>query len=401
MPSFHYRALEADGTPRRGDLEAQDSAAVTRLLHKRGLLVVQVRAAAGGGWRLRRGSRLKQQTVLNFTQQLAILLSAGQPLEQALAVLLKHQADEGARAKALLERVRERVKGGKPLSAAMAEEDGQFSTLYLSIVRAGEASGALQDTLQQLSDYLERRQILRGQVVNALIYPAFLVVGVLGALTLLVGYVVPQFVPIFQDLGVPLPLITEAILTAGLFLGEHWPWLLGLLAVAASGWPAYWRAPARKLRLHRRLLGWPLIGVLLKRLEAARLARTLGTLLYNGVPMLEALAITREVCVNQAVAELVALALERVRNGTALATALDDDRLLPPLALQMIQVGEQAGQLDRVLLKVADVFDLQARRSIDRLLAALVPTLTLVMALLVAVIMLAIMLPLMSLTNNL
>ena len=401
MPRFHYKALEADGTARQGDLEAADSAAVAQLLHKRGLMVVDVQAGRGNGWRARGTARLKQAFVLNFTQQLAILLGAGQPLEQALGVLLKQQSGEGTRAYALLERIRERVKGGQALSSAMGEEDGQFSALYLSVVRAGEASGALHDTLEQLSDYVERRQVLKGQLINALIYPAFLVVGVLGALILLVAYVVPQFVPIFKDLGVPLPLVTEAILAIGLAIGGYWPWLLAGLAAAVLAWPAYWRQPERKRRLHRRLLGLPVIGVLAQRLEIARLARTLGTLLHNGVPLLEALAIAREVCVNQAVAELVDLALDRVRNGGSLAAALHDDRLLPSLALQMIEVGEQAGQLDRVLLKVADVFDQQAQRSIDRLLAALVPTLTLVMALLVAVIMLAIMLPLMSLTNNL
>ncbi|HKS13368.1 MAG TPA: type II secretion system F family protein [Pseudomonas sp.] len=401
MPRFHYKALEADGTARQGDLEAADSAAAAQVLHKRGLLVVQVQAGQGRGWRARSTARLKQAFVLNFTQQLAILLGAGQPLEQALAVLLRQQSGEGTAAHAVLERIRERVKGGKALSTAMAEEDGQFPALYLSVVRAGEASGALHDTLQQLSDYLERREVLKGQLVNALIYPVFLVVGVIAALILLIAYVVPQFVPIFKDLGVPLPLITEAILATGLFIANRWPWLLAALATLSLAWPAYWRAPERKRRLHRRLLAMPVVGELGQRLEVARLARTLGTLLRNGVPLLEALAIARQVCLNQAVAELVDLALARVRNGGSLAAALHDDQLLPSLALQMIEVGEQAGQLDRVLLKVADVFDQQAQRSIDRLLAALVPTLTLVMALLVAVIMLAIMLPLMSLTNTL
>ena len=400
MPRFHYRALESDGSLRRGSIEAADAAAVTQVLHQRGLLVAQVSAGQGRerGWR--RSGRLKQHAVLNLTQQLAILLGAGQPLEQALGVLIKQRAEAGNRVRLMLERIRERVKAGEALSVAMADEDGQFSALYLSMVRAGEASGALHDTLQQLSDYLERRQVLRGQVINALIYPAFLIVGVLGALILMVAYVVPQFVPIFADLGVPLPLITEVILTAGVFLGQHGLWLLAALAVVLLGWPAYRRGAGRKLRLDRRLLNLPVLGVLNQRLEAARLARTLGTLLFNGVALLEALAITREACGNQAVGQLMDIALERVRNGGSLAAALDDDRLLPALALQMIQVGEQAGQLDRVLLKVADVFDQQARRSIDRLLAALVPTLTLVMAVLVAVIMLAIMLPLMSLTNN-
>jgi general secretion pathway protein F len=400
MPRFQYRAMEADGSAREGILEAADCAAVAEMLHNRGLLVMHIEAGAGRRWPWQRSSSLGHDGLLNFTQQLAILLSAGQPLEQALGVLIRQPGAEDAKARPLMERIRERVKGGVPLSVAMAEEDGQFSTLYLSLVRAGEASGALQDTLHQLGEYLERRQVLRGQVINALIYPAFLIVGVLGALVLLMAYVVPQFAPIFADLGVPLPLVTELIMSMGIFLSEYWPVLLLALALVTMCLPLYWRAPTRRLRLHRQLLAVPVIGVLAQRLEAARLSRTLGTLLYNGVPLLEALTIARQVCSNAAVAQLMELALERVRNGGSLASALDDERLLPSLALQMIQVGEQAGQLDRMLLKVAEVFDQQAQRSIARLLAALVPALTVVMAVMVAVIMLAIMLPLMSLTNT-
>jgi general secretion pathway protein F len=392
--------MEANGTAHEGDLDAASVAQVAAMLHKRGLMVMRIDAGRDRRRPWQRSTVLGQDPLLNFTQQIAILLGAGQPLEQALTVLIKQPGREGLHARVLIERIRDRVKGGVALSTAMAEEDGQFSALYLSLVRAGEASGALQDTLRQLGQYLERRQVLRGQVINALIYPAFLVVGVLGALLLLMAYVVPQFVPIFNDLGVPLPLITELILSVGLFLADHWPWLSGMVLLVLASTPAYWRQPARRLRLHRRLLGVPIIGVLIQRLEAARLARTLGTLLSNGVALLEALTIARQVCANVAIAGLVDAAIEQVRNGGSLAAALDDDRLLPALALQMIQVGEQAGQLDQMLLKVADVFDQQAQRSIARLLAALVPVLTLIMAVLVGVIMLAIMLPLMSLTNS-
>jgi general secretion pathway protein F len=400
MALFHYRALASDGTELRGGLDAADREAAARCLHQRGLLVMHVEAGMASRLQLRRRTVLRADALFNFTQQLATLLGAGQSLEQALGVLVSQPGREGQRGRPLIERVRERVKEGYALSSAMAEEHGQFSPLYLSLVRAGEASGALQQTLHQLADYLERRQVLRGEITNALIYPAFLLTGVLGALLLLMGYVVPQFVPIFQDLGVPLPLITEAILGCGLFIAGNWLWLAAVGALLLLAGSAYWRQPAQRLRLDRRLLGLPVVGGLWQRLEAARLARTLGTLLRNGVPMLSALAMAAQVCANRAIAQRLALALELVGGGGSLASALNDDRLLPSLALQMIAVGEQAGQLDHMLLKVADVFDQQARRSIAALLAALVPTLTLVMAVLVGIIMLAIMLPLMSLTSN-
>ncbi|KAA8716112.1 type II secretion system inner membrane protein GspF [Pseudomonas cannabina] len=399
MSLFKYRALDTQGAPQNGTLEARDQEAAIAALQKRGLMVLQVDAAGLGGLRRALGSgMLNGAALVSFTQQLATLLGAGQPLERSLGILLKQPGQPQTRA--LIERIREQVKAGKPLSVALEEEGSQFSPLYISMVRAGEAGGALEGTLRQLSDYLERSQLLRGEVINALIYPAFLVVGVLGSLALLLAYVVPQFVPIFKDLGVPIPLITEVILDLGQFLGDYG--LVVLVGIIALIWgmAIRMRDPQRRERRDRRLLGIRVIGPLLQRIEAARLTRTLGTLLTNGVALLQALVIARQVCTNRALQAQVEQAAESVKGGGTLASAFGAQPLLPDLALQMIEVGEQAGELDTMLLKVADVFDVEAKRGIDRMLAALVPALTVVMAGMVAVIMLAIMLPLMSLTSN-
>jgi general secretion pathway protein F len=394
---FKFRALDSQGVPQNGTLEAPDQAAAVATLHKRGLLLLQIESAASPLLRNARG-QLKGQALVSFTQQLATLLGAGQPLERALNLLLKQPGP--AQVRALIERVRDHVKAGKPLSTALEQEGASFSPLYLSMVRAGEAGGALESTLRQLSDYLDRSQRLRGEVVNALIYPAFLVVGVLGSLALLLAYVVPQFVPIFQDLGVPIPWITEVILALGEFLGRYGLALLAGLVLTGWLWAARLRDPAFREKHDRHLLGIRVIGPLLQRVEAARLTRTLGTLLSNGVALLHALVIARQVCTNRALQAQVGRAAESVKGGGTLASAFGSQPLLPELALQMIEVGEQAGELDSMLLKVADIFDVDAKRGIDRLLAALVPSLTVVMAVLVAVIMLAIMLPLMSLTSH-
>ena len=399
MSLFKFRALDTQGVAQTGTLEAKDQEAAVAALQKRGLLVLQIDAAGLGGLRKALGrGQLNGAALVSFTQQLATLLGAGQPLERSLGILLKQPGQPQTRA--LIERIREQVKAGKTLSAALEEEGTQFSSLYISMVRAGEAGGALESTLRQLSEYLERSQLLRGEVINALIYPAFLVVGVLGSLALLLAYVVPQFVPIFKDLGVPIPLITEVILGLGEFLSAYG--LMVLVGVIALIWAVAvgMRDPKRRERHDRRLLGIRIIGPLLQRVEAARLARTLGTLLNNGVALLQALVIARQVCTNRALQAQVAQAAESVKGGGTLASAFGAQPLLPDLALQMIEVGEQAGELDSMLLKVADVFDVEAKRGIDRMLAALVPTLTVVMAAMVAVIMLAIMLPLMSLTSN-
>ncbi|NWD68842.1 type II secretion system inner membrane protein GspF [Pseudomonas gingeri] len=402
MEHYRYRALDPTGSTVSGALDAEGEDDAASQLQERSLLVLQLEpavagSAATGSWFKR--PPLNADELERFTQQLATLLDAGQPLERALNTLVRQPAKPQSRR--LLERIRDRVKGGQPLSAAMSLEGPPFSPLYLSLVRAGEAGGALGETLGQLASYLERAQKVRGEVVNALIYPAFLLVGVLGSLVLLLAYVVPQFVPIFSGLGVPVPLITEAILALGQFLGNYILYLLGAMAVLIGWWVQRLHTPQGRLQWDRQMLRAWVIGPLLLRLETARLAHTLGTLLSQGVALISAFDIARQVCRNQVVRDAVEQTIVRVKDGSRLSAAMETTATFPELALQMIQVGEESGQLDRLLLKVASIFDAEAKRHIDRLLAALVPSLTLVMAALVGLIMLAIMLPLMSLTNNL
>ena len=403
MSQFHYRAVSDAGDILQGEMEAASVEEVIARLQDQGHTPLEAKpaneAGAGGsfGGLLKRGPFTGDQ-LAQFTHQLATLLGAGQPLDRALGILM--DLPEGERAKKLVERVRDRVRGGAPLSQAFDEEHGVFPKLYISLVRAGEAGGSLEDTLRRLADYLERSQQLRGSIINALIYPAFLMVGVLGSLVLLLAYVVPQFVPIFEDMQVPIPLITQAVLALGNLL-QSWWWLL-LLAIGGGIflWRARLRDPAYRLAWHGRLLQKRVVGPLLLKIETARIARTLGTLLKNGVPLLSALTIARQVTSNRALDEALAQAAEQVKGGAGLSLALAQSQRFPRLALQMVQVGEEAGQLDTMLLKVADTFDLESKRAIDRLLAALVPALTIVMTILVAIIMAAILLPLLSLTSN-
>ena len=403
MSQFRYRAISSAGEMLQGQMEAVSVDDVIGRLQDQGHTPLEAQPAdamgAGGslgGW-FRRGPFAGEQLAL-FTHQLATLLGAGQPLDRALGILL--DLPEGERAKKLIERVRDRVRGGTPLSQALEEEHGVFPKLYISLVRAGEAGGSLEETLRRLAEYLERAQQLRGSIINALIYPAFLMVGVLGSLVLLLAYVVPQFVPIFQDMQVPIPWITSAVLALGNAI-QGWWWLMALLLVGGTlVWRARLRDPALRLAWHGRLLGLRLIGPLVLKVETARIARTLGTLLKNGVPLLSSLLIARQVTSNRALDEALSQAAEQVKGGNGLSLSLAQTQRFPRLAIQMVQVGEEAGQLDTMLLKVADTFELESKRAIDRLLAALVPALTIVMTVLVAIIMAAILLPLLSLTSN-
>lgn len=402
MSQFQYKAVSETGELLQGQMEAASADEVVARLQDQGHTPLEARLAdvgSGSGFAalFKRGPFSGDQ-LAQFTHQLATLFGAGQPLDRALGILL--DLPEGERAQKLIARVRDRVRGGMPLSQALDEEHGAFPKLYIALVRAGEAGGSLEETLRRLADYLERLQQLRGSIVNALIYPAFLLVGVLGSLVLLLAYVVPQFVPIFEDMQVPLPWITKAVLILGQTL-QSWWWLIALLLVGgAFSLRLRLREPAARLAWDARLLRLRVVGPLLLKVQTARIARTLGTLLKNGVPLLGALAITRQVAANRALDAALAQAHEQVKEGSGLGFALGQPKLFPRLALQMVQVGEEAGELDGMLLKVADTFELESRRSIDRLLAALVPALTVVMTMLVGLIMAAILLPLLSLTSN-
>ena len=403
MSQFRYRAVSASGEIVQGEMEAASLDEVIVRLQDQGHTPLEAKpadaAGSGGGFAgfLKRGPFSGDQ-LAQFTHQLATLLGAGQPLDRALGILM--DLPEGEHAKKLIERVRDRVRGGTPLSQAMDEEHGVFPKLYIALVRAGEVGGSLEDTLRRLADYLERTQELRGSIINALIYPAFLMVGVFGSLLLLLTYVVPQFVPIFQDMQVPIPLITRAVLALGTTLQDWW-WLI--VAIVVGGvfvWRSRMRDPIQRLAWHERLLKMRVVGPLVLKVETARLARTLGTLVKNGVPLLSALSIARMVTSNRALDESLVQATDMVKGGNGLSLALGQSQRFPRLAIQMVQVGEEAGQLDTMLLKVADTFEMESRRAIDRLLAALVPTLTIVMTFFVAIIMAAILLPLLSLTSN-
>jgi len=403
MAIYRYRAVTSTGEIVEGQFDVASNDEAIAKIQDAGNIPLEVSAgdagASGGSLAgLFKRSAMGPTQVLQFTQQLATLLSAGLPLDRALQTLL--ELPEGEKAKRIVERIRDQVRGGAPLSEALETEHGVFSRLYVNMVRAGEIGGALDTTLQRLANYLERAKSLRESVVNALIYPAILVVMVFGALFVLLIFVVPMFVPMFRDMNVELPFLTKIVLAVGTALQGFW-WVIILVVIGGVMFVQRSRADAdSRLAWDQRLLTMRLAGPLIAKLETARLARTLGTLLKNGVPLLTALGIARNVLGNTALAEAVDKASEEVKTGGGLAFALGQSKRFPKLATQMISVGEESGALDDMLLKVADTFDVEAKNTVDRLLAGLVPVLILVMTCVVGVIMLAIMLPILSLSGS-
>jgi len=389
MPSFRWSAINSGGEVLRGVSEAPDSAAVVDRLQRQGQIVLSAEPA-DGRWRLadllqlELGGRraLDRATLGEVTRELAIMLMAGQDLDRALRFVVENVAN--ARAGSILTGVRDKVRAGSSLAAALAVEPRSFSRLYVGMVRAGEAGGTLPATLERLAVLLEREHSLKASLRAAMIYPAVLVIAAIGSIVLLLEYVLPQFTPFFEEAGAELPVAARALLVAGRLLGAGAPWLLlGLVALALMVRRAL-AVPALRLKADRLVLRLPVIGRLVQETMAARLTRTLGTLLQNGVPLISALAIAKDALGNRAAAAAVEAAAAAAKGGGGLAGPLGEAGLFPRRTIHLLQLGEEAAQLAAMSLKAADIHDEQARLILQRIVALAVPVITIAMGLAVA-----------------
>lgn len=407
MPLYRYKAVSPAGEVSNGEFEAPQEAAVVERLRDLGLLPVRIdlalATAAGGGRResslarLFRRRSVRGDDVMSFTRELGTLLQAGLPLDRSLEILISLSASDPVRQ--LLQQVRDDVRGGASLSQALDAHKGLFSRFYVNIVRAGEAGGALPAVLVRLTEFMERAKELRDTVVSALIYPTILVgVAVLSVMLLLI-YVVPQFSQMFHDAGKALPLPTQIVIGAGNYLRHYW-WTLVLAVMAAIYWWRGQRAkPASRYKWDARFLRWPLFGDLVAKVEVARFARTLGTLLGNGVTLLAGLSIVKETMSNTVLAGALEGVIAKLREGQGLGRPLMETGLYPRLAVHMVLVGEETGRLEEMLLRVADVYDREVQTTVKRMLGLLEPLLILALAAVIAGIILSILIALLSINE--
>ncbi len=401
MPLYEYKAVSPSGETVRGTMEAASEDSVIAKLQESGNIPLSTNAAGKGGFNLdllslkKRGMNARE--VGQFTQQLATLLGAGLPLDRSLHVLL--DLAENDRIKQTVTAVRDHVREGGSLSDALEAQHGSFSRFFINMVRAGEIGGSLDVTLDRLAEYLERAKDLKDSVVSAMIYPIMLMLLAGGSLVLLLVYVIPQFTPIFEELGGDLPMITKIVLAAGGVLQNFWWGLIGLTFIAVTMFRRMLADPEKRLRWDTRVLGMRWVGDLVAKMEIARLTRTLGTLLSNGVPLLSALSIARNVMTNSLLRKNVEETTEEVKTGGSLAHNLAESGHFPKLALQMVAVGEETGQLDIMLLKVADTYDKEVRNTIDRLLEVFTPVITLLMALMIGTIVMSVLMAIMGINE--
>lgn len=387
MAQFQYRAMTGSGAVVRGVLEAPTRDQVVRQLRTRGLYPLDASERGEGGLlallskSLRFRNRVTLKGLSMATQELSTLLKAGLELDRALGILIG-LSDIGA-LRAPFEGVRNRVRDGMSFADALAN-DPVFPKFYISMVRAGEHGGTLDVTLQRLSDYLTRTLAIREQITSALVYPCILLFTAGAAIIIILVFVIPEFEPLFADAGKSLPFATRIVMGAGDAVRDYgWIFLLlvfgGVVALRRS-----LKKPEQRLKWDAFKLKWPVLGKLFAAVEVERLMRTFGTLLANGVPVPTALNLSKDVLSNTVLAAAVRDAAVSLREGERLAQRLARAKVFPPVTLDLIQIGEESGKLDEMLLRQADLDELRIKHKVDRALAMLVPVLTIGLGMVVA-----------------
>lgn len=408
MALYAFDAVRSSGEAVSAQLEAVSEADAVERIREQGLILLRIQTAAsavvashqaksGTLARLLAPRKIKRDQIVSFTRDLANLISAGLPLDRAFELLVG-LAETGPMA-TLLQDLRDRVRGGKALSQALAEHPKHFDRLFVNMVRAGEASGTLGPVLERISEFQERSAELRSSVQSALMYPIVLVAVAVVAVLTMIFFVVPKFETTFRQFGKALPPATENLLALSHWLRDDgWMLIIGVAAlfILVRG---RLRTPQGQLNWHRRKLTLPVLGDLFSKIEVARLARTLGTLLGNGVSLLPALTIVKDTVDNRALATSLDGVLVRLKAGQGFARPLMETGLYPKLAVHMVAVGEETGRLDAMLLKVADVYDQEVNTALKRALGLLEPILILTLAVVVGGIIYSLMSALLGLTE--
>lgn len=398
MPHFSYKAIGRDGKTVDGSIEADGLEIASRQLRSQGFTLLKIEPGTGAAGAVRKSAKAPgRQEVLSMTSELAVLLRAGLPLDRALKVLIDMAAEPALNE--LLSELLKDVKGGKALSQALLAHEQVFGSFYINMVRSGEASGQLSAVLDRLVEYLENAKANRDSVVSALIYPAILLVVSLLSIVLMLGFVVPQFESLFEDMGEGLPALTQAVISGADFI-KDWGWLVLIGLVGGGLYLRSWlRTDAGKASFHRRLLKLPLAGGIIFEFEVSKFARTVGTLLGNGVSLLKAISIAIDTVENTVIRDALMVLPPAVKAGQRMSVALEETGLFTPMVIQMTRVGEESGSLGHMMLELAKVFDDHVQSGVKRGLTLLEPVLILGMGAVIAVIIIAILMGILSVND--
>ncbi|RMF21750.1 MAG: type II secretion system F family protein [Deltaproteobacteria bacterium] len=397
MVTFSYRAATAEGRVVEGVLEAEAESAVVANLRQQGYIPLEVVAGRGAARTSRRFSftlprlswrdRVRGRDLMLFTRELATLLHAGMPLDRSLQSLAA--LGENERLRAVVSDVLARVQEGKSLSDALADHSEVFPPLYVNMVRAGEAGGVVESVLERLAEYLEASEKARDEIRSAMTYPLILALVGGVSIVVLLTYVLPKFTVVFADLGAAMPASTRLVMAASDALQKYW-WIAAVvIAAAVFAFRRYAATAEGRMRVDRWKLSAPLIGDLVRKVQVSRFARTLGTMLKSGVPLIRSLEIVRAIVGNVIISSALEVVQKEVSEGKGLAQPLERTGVFPALSLQMVAVGEETGRLDDMLLVVAGHYDREVGNAVARLMSMIEPAMLLIMGLVTGFIVIA------------
>jgi len=402
MTVYYYKATDQNGNNVEGDISAPDYKGAVQKIRKLNYFPVKVSEGKGSSklskglaislpnW----GSPIPIKDLMTLTQQLATLIDSGLTLDDALATLIK--LAESEKTNAVLSEVRKQVHGGSSFADALAEHPKVFSKLYVNMIRAGEAGGILGDTLSRLGMFMEKTVELKNNIGSAMVYPAILVLIGCSVLIFLITFVIPQFSSLFEDLGGALPLPTQLLLSLSSLMINYWPALILGIAGSVFAFILYIKTDTGRLKWDGFLLKLPLFGSLIQKIEVSRFSLTMATLLNSGVPILQAMGIVESILINRVIADSVANLKQALKRGKGLSGPLEEAGVFPPMAVQMITVGETSGALDEMLTKVSETYDKEVSQSIKKMIALIEPLMILIMAVMIGFIVIAILLPIMG-----
>ena len=394
MGIFSYKATTMEGAIVEGVIEAVDEKDVAQRLKNSGVIPLSI-ASPKEGLRKRFARKSSRGDILTFTTELSSLLGAGLPLDRSLNIL--SDISESSEMKNIIKSVLKSIREGSSFSDALQKHPRVFQKLYVNMIRAGEAGGVLDVVLDKLNEFLESSRELKDHVFSAMIYPVILLFTGGASIVVLLTWVLPKFSVIFSEMHTQLPASTRMIIGFSEAIASYW-WIL--LACAAGGWVVfrnYVKTPAGRLQWDSFKL--KLMGDVIRKIETARFARTLGTLLRSGVPLLQALHNSKDIINNQVIASAIDTVSRGAKEGKGIAAPLAAANVLPALALSMIKVGEETGQLDTMLLKVAVTYEKSLRIAIKRFVSLMEPAMILGMGLIIGFIVLSMLMAIFSITN--
>lgn len=394
MPIFSYRATTMDGSILEGVIDASDEKKALDILKNKGVIPLKITTPRTG---VRRELRLRSQKgdILTFTTELSELLSAGLPLDRSLNILSDITGNREM--KGIIQSILKSIREGSSFSDALLRHPKTFPSLYINMVRAGEAGGVLEVVLEKLNEYLESSRELKEHVVSSMVYPSILILTGGLSIIVLLTYVLPKFTVIFAELGKSLPLPTQVLLGFSNALKSYW-WVI------LPAFISLWLALKNYIKTETGRVQWDTLklkiaGDLVKKLETARFCRTLGTLLKSGVPLLQALSNSKDVINNRVISSAIDAVSRGAKEGKGIAMPLSDSNVMPSLAISMIKVGEETGQLDNMLLKVAVTYEKSMRVAIKRFINVIEPAMILSMGLIIGFIVVSMLMAIFSITE--